>query len=306
MAERELSYAVVTPARNERTNLLRLAGAMRAQALRPDTWMIVDDGSTDGTLELARVLERAEDFIRLAEHCDERAGELARGRQEGRDLLAFRQGIRLLPRPVDVIVKVDADLSFEADYFRRLIERFAIDPKLGIASGSCLELNNGSWTRRIISRTSVWGASRAYRRDCLPVLMAQEARMGWDGLDEIGAQLRGYRTRTFVDITFRHHRAEGGRERGRLRAHTLLGRTSWHMGYRPSYLAARALYRSVGDPRSLAMLWGYLAAAAARRPRCEDRAVVAALRERQRARCLFATLRWKLGRGAPEARSYSG
>ena len=41
--------------------------------------------------------------------------------------------------------------------------------------------------------------------------------MGWDGLDEIRVQLRGMRTRTFVDLPFRHHRP-GGRPRAVLPA----------------------------------------------------------------------------------------
>ena len=40
--------------------------------------------------------------------------------------------------PPDVVVNVDADVSFEPDYFERLLDAFAADPALGIASGSVL------------------------------------------------------------------------------------------------------------------------------------------------------------------------
>ena len=68
-------------------------------------------------------------------------------------------------------------------------------------------------------------------------------------------------------------------------------RASWYMGYRPSFLALRALYRARRQPAALAMLWGYASAAARRVPRCPDERSCAALRERQR----LGTLR----RGAP-------
>ena len=68
--------------------------------------------------------------------------------------------------------------------------------------------------------------------------------MGWDGLDELRAQLRGMRTQTFTDLPFRHHRPEGGRELSSLHQGEALGRASWYMGYRPTYLAMRALYRA--------------------------------------------------------------
>ena len=146
--------------------------------------------------------------------------------------------------------------------------------------------------RRTKAESTVWGATRAYRSDCVPDMMELEPCMGWDGLDEIRVQLRGLRTQAFVDLPFRHHRPEGGRELTSLHQGEALGRASWYMGYRPSYLALRALYRARREPAALAMLWGYAAAAARRAPRCPDPDVVRVLRDRQR-------LRATLLRGAP-------
>ena len=61
-----LSYALVTPARNERGNLARLAESVRAQQHGPDVWVIVDDGSDDGTRELGAQLAAEEPWIRTA------------------------------------------------------------------------------------------------------------------------------------------------------------------------------------------------------------------------------------------------
>ena len=49
-----LTYAVVTPARNEEANLRRLGAALAAQTLAPAEWVVVDDGSTDATAGGAR------------------------------------------------------------------------------------------------------------------------------------------------------------------------------------------------------------------------------------------------------------
>jgi glycosyltransferase involved in cell wall biosynthesis len=287
-----LRYAVVTPARNERENLDRLARALRAQTLPPAAWVIVDDGSDDGTGEMAAELAATGDWIRVLHRKVDRDGLLAQGRREGRELESFRVGAGALSEPVDVVVKVDADTSFASNYFEQLIGRFAEQPDLGIASGVCHELEGDRWVQRTKTETSVWGASRAYRRDCVDTTDEVEACMGWDGLDEVNAHLRGYRTTTFNDLPFRHHRPEGGRERDRLRARSVQGRASWYMGYRPSYMLVRALYRARRDPWALAMLWGYLAAALSRAPRHPDERVVDALRQRQR-------LRLALRRGAP-------
>jgi biofilm PGA synthesis N-glycosyltransferase PgaC len=290
-----LRYAVVTPARNEEVNLQRLGAAMIAQEHRADVWIVVDDGSTDGTPQVLADLAAEHDWIRPLERpAADREESLAHGRRKARDLDGFLYGAVPLREQVDVIVKVDADVDFEPDYFAELMARFEADPTLAIASGTCYEQEHGQWVRRTKAESTVWGATRAYRSDCLADLMALEPCMGWDGLDEISVQLRGLRTQTFTDLPFRHNRPEGGREFSSLHQGEALGRAAWYMGYRPSYLTIRAVYRARREPAALGMLWGYFGAAAKRVPQCPNEALVQALRDRQR---LGPTLR----RGAPSS-----
>jgi glycosyltransferase involved in cell wall biosynthesis len=278
-----LRYALVTPARNERENLERLAAAVLAQRLEPSCWVIVDDASDDGTTDLALELEAQTPWI-VAVTARQGDGTLDAGRRHGRALDAFRAGVRALPGAFDVVVKVDADTSFEPDYFDRLVARFEQDPELGIAGGACYELEEGEWVRQRVIATHPRGASRAYRWPCVEDVMTLESRMGWDGLDEVKARMRGYRSETVLDLPFRHHRATGGREKHPLRHQAAQGEASWYMGYRPSYLVLRVLYRSVRDPAAVGMLWGYARAAATRAERCPDRQVVRRLRDEQRLR----------------------
>jgi poly-beta-1,6-N-acetyl-D-glucosamine synthase len=290
-----MRYAVVTPARNEELNLRRLGAAMAAQTALPVVWVVVDDGSTDGTPQVLARLAEQHAWVRTLERpAADRAESLADGRRKARDLDGFLLGAAPLRDSVDVIVKVDADVSFAPAYFARLVGRFAADDRLAIASGTCYEHNGRDWMRRTKADTTVWGATRAYRSDCLGDLMALELCMGWDGLDEVSVQLRGLRTQTFVDLPFRHHRPEGGREVSSLHQGEALGRAAWYMGYRPSYLALRAVYRARREPSALGMLWGYLRCAARREPQCPDERLVHAVRERQR---LGAAVR----RGAPSS-----
>ena len=125
----DLSYALVTPARNEAANLWRLAGCLAAQTVAPAAWVIVDDGSTDGTLALAEELACAHDWARvISSPAGRQLDELERGREIGRDVFAFTAGLALLDPPPDVAVKLDADVSIEPDYFERLLAAFAEDP----------------------------------------------------------------------------------------------------------------------------------------------------------------------------------
>jgi len=288
-----LSYTVVTPVRNELENLGRLAGCLAAQTARPEAWVVVDTGSTDGTPALAASLAREHAWIQLV--AGRPRANLARG---GPIVEALQTGLAALERVPDVVVKLDADVSFEPDYFERVLGQFAADPALGIASGTCYERRGGVWRQRHVTGTTVWGACRAYRSSCLRELQPLEVRMGWDGIDEAKANVRGWRTRTFTDLPFRHHRVEGERDGSAVRARLAQGRAARYMGYRPWYLALRALHHARREPAALAMIGGFAAAIVARDPRCADPLVRAYVRRQQRFGSLPLRLREAWGRRA--------
>jgi glycosyltransferase involved in cell wall biosynthesis len=284
------SYAIVTPVRNESANLRRLGGCIAAQTRLPTAWVIVDTGSTDSTPEVVEALASEQPFVRAlsirGEAVPTRGGPIVR---------AFTTGVAALTEPPDVVVKLDADLSFEPHYFESLVAAFDADDRLGLASGICTELTRGEWCPIYGTRFHVWGASRAYRWRCLQEVLPLEERQGWDEIDSIKAQLAGWSARTLVDLPFRHHRPEGARDGGR-RRWADQGDTAHYMGYRFSYLLVRTLYRAPRDPASLAMLGGYARAAARRQPRCADERVRGHLRTEQSLQRLPLRVREALGR----------
>jgi poly-beta-1,6-N-acetyl-D-glucosamine synthase len=286
-----VSYVLITPARNEADNLPRLARSIDAQEVLPLRWLIVDTGSTDETIRVASELMPERPWMRL-QHAEKEAG-IVRG---GPIVRAFNAGVASLDLIPDVVVKLDADVSFERDYFKRLLEAFADDPALAIVSGSAFELDGGRWTQRHMTDAHVWGASRAYRWTCLEKLLPLDEQMGWDGLDVLRAHMHGWNTRTLTDLPFRHHRKEGQRDGARWRAWAAQGRASHYMGYRFGYLVARAIFQSLREPGAMAMIYGFLAAALRRRPQCDDADVRRYLRSRQRVRDLPRRLSEASGR----------
>lgn len=293
-----LTYAAVTPARDEVENLGRLAASMLEQTAPPIAWIVVDDGSTDGTLELARALEFDHAWVRAirAPPVEGQVGDpRVSGRLLGRDVLAFTAGVETLPERPDVVVKLDADVSFESDFFERLLAEFAAAPALGIASGLSYELEHGEWRPQHTTGAHARGSTRAYRWACYEDVLPLELHIGWDGIDELKAALRGWTTATIKDLPFYHHRRLAARD-GRLGGWAVQGRASHFMGYRFSYLLLRALHRARRDPSAVAMVGAYLGALLRRDPRCADPGVRAEVRRSQRLRELPARVREATGR----------
>ena len=148
-------------------------------------------------------------------------------------MAAFHAGLAALAEKPELVAKVDADISMDEDYFERLVGAFREDGTLGIASGTCYEHDGQEWRQRFVTGASVWGAARVYRWRCLEQILPLEQRMGWDGIDIVKANVRGWSTRTFLDLPFRHHRVEAVRERSRWHAWALQGEASHYMGVSP-------------------------------------------------------------------------
>lgn len=286
-----LTYAVVTPARNEADNLRRLADSLATQTEMPAAWIVVDDHSTDETAAVVRELQETMPWIVLTAR-PARPGIDRRERGRGASVVpSIHAGIDAIEHAPGVLAKVDADISFETGYFERLLSVLEHDPTIGIASGTCLEFDEGEWKPRFQTGGMVWGAARAYRWECLQRVLPLEERMGWDGIDVAKANALGWTTRVLFDLPFYHHRVEASRERSRWHGWAVQGEACHYMGYRPTYLVARTLHTMRRDPAAFAMLWTYVESKLRRAPKSPDTTVREMVRESQRFRALPARRR---------------
>jgi len=295
----ELTYARITPARNEAENLRRLAGCLVRQTKTPQAWIIVDDGSTDDTRSIGEELASQHPWITVLDSPGQTTlgGPLDAGRQTGRDVIAFKTGLAALATQPSIAVKLDADVSFADDYFERLVGEFVADARLGIAGGVCLELEHGEWMPQYQARSHVRGATRAYRWECLVDVSPLVERLGWDGIDEVKAVLTGWSARNIDDLFFFHHRRLGARD-GARRAWESQGEICWFLGYRFSYLLFKTLFRASRDRTALAMIRGFLGAAVQRKPRYGDAEVRRYIRGQQSFLHLPRRAREAFGRGS--------
>ena len=265
--------------------------------MQPVAWVVVDDGSTDETLAVVENFAGGHSWARAIRSpgATSKEGPLTDGRRQGRDVVAFTAGVESLDSSPGVVVKLDADVSFEDDFFERLLSEFERDSRLGIAGGLCEELEGVEWRPQNVTGSHVRGATRAYRWSCFRQVMPLEEALGWDGIDEIKAEVLGWNVRTIRHLPFRHHRRVGQRD-GTWRAWVGQGAAAHFMGYRLTYLFLRTLYHVRSDLGAFGMLVGYFDAMLKRRPICADSVVRDSLRRRQGLRMLPTRLREARGR----------
>jgi glycosyltransferase involved in cell wall biosynthesis len=277
-----VSYAIVSPVKDEASHLALTAASIRSQTRRPDRWVIVDDGSSDGTRELAETLAREEPWIIAID--SGAGGDRSRG---GRVVRAFERGCADLPGGHEFVTKLDGDVELPPDYFERVADTFERDRRAGIVGGRVLVPEGAGWVPDRVGRHTVHGAIKSYRTACLADIGGLRPSMGWDGIDEYAAKARGWKVIPLDGIEVRHHRKRGSKQRW-WHARLEEGRGVHYMGYRPSFVVVRAGYRMLVEKPPLlggaALFAGWLHAAAKRRPVVDDPLAVAALRAEQRAR----------------------
>jgi glycosyltransferase involved in cell wall biosynthesis len=264
------AHLVVTPARNEADNLRRLAECIIGQTWRPQAWVVVDNGSTDGTQDVVRELNAAHDWIRLVSIPSD--ANPIRGSSSVR---AFNAGVEDLVARADLVTGLDADVSFGPDYFDSLRREFLNNPSLGMAAGVCHEQEGDEWKPVHVTHPNLRGASLTYRRECLAQLLPLEARqMGWEALAIVKARTRGWETALIANLEYRHHRPTGARDHSRFSSYAEDGDTAYYMWYRPSYMVLRTIYRALSarDLAAAGLAWGYLRSALRRMPRHPERA----------------------------------
>jgi biofilm PGA synthesis N-glycosyltransferase PgaC len=275
----DLRIALVTPAYAEEATLPRLATSIAAQTAPAVAWAIVDDGSPDGTGEVAAGLAAGDPRV-LATTRTRPPGYAA---DQGSPAAAFNAGLRLLEDAgveFDVVMKVDADLELEPGFLAAISAAFAEDARLGVASGLVLVKRAGGVRVEETGGFHTRGATKSYRRACLDEIGGVIEALGWDTIDEIAAHAKGWRVDTVREARAFQVRPTGtatGVLRGRARA----GRACYLVGYPFWAVLARAGRRSIEPPYvigSVAMLYGYLRARVRREPRTAPPDVTAHLR----------------------------
>ena len=262
------SYALVTPARNEADNIERIIRSMIAQTVKPAKWVIVSDGSTDATDDIVRQHAAGHSWIELV-----RAPERKERNFAGK-VYTFNVGyarVKEMEMASDLVGNLDADLSFEPDFFEFLLRKFAENPRLGLAGAPFVE-EGQSYDFRFSSTEHVSGACQLFRREAYEAIGGYTPVKG-GGIDVIAVlsvRMKGWETRTFTERHYLHHRKMGTASEGAVMAKYRDGQKDYSLGAHPLWEMFRVVYQMTRRPfliGGLALLAGYCWLLCRRMPR---------------------------------------
>jgi biofilm PGA synthesis N-glycosyltransferase PgaC len=233
------SYVLITPARNEADFIELTIRSVIAQTLRPLKWVIVDDASTDRTPEIVKSYAAANPWIEVVQMSERRERSFA---GKANAVNAGRE--RLGNLGYGVIGNLDADVSFEPDYFEFLMNRFAENGKLGVC-GTAFREGNLSYNYEFVGTDHVSGMCQMFRRECFDQIGGYPAIKsgGIDLIAVLSARAKGWETKTFVEKSFLHHRSQGGALHTGLRARWQMGRKDYLLGNHPVWEFFRTIYQ---------------------------------------------------------------
>jgi glycosyltransferase involved in cell wall biosynthesis len=277
---------------------------MVAQSALPVKWVIVSDGSTDGTDDIVRQHAAAHPWIE-----QERRPE-RKERHFAAKVEAFNAGhARLKNVDYDLVGSMDADISFDSDFFAFLLGKFAEDAKLGLG-GAPFKEEGLEYDFRFSSSEHVSGALQLFRRECFEQIGGYVPVKG-GGIDVIavwGARARGWRTQTFTEKFYRHHRKMGTAKDGLLRVKFKDGRKDYALGTHPLWEVFRTVYQMTKHPLlvgGLALGLGYAVSMMRRAERPIPAELMQFRRADQMAR-LKALLRKAVGLKTPRPEPMAG
>ena len=275
-------YVLISPARNEAAYIKNTLDSLVQQTYKPLKWVIVNDGSNDNTAAIVEEYAARYDWIELVNRPPRKERHFAAKVQ------AFNAGQeRVKDLNYEVIGNLDSDVSLQPDHFEFLLTKFRDEPRLGVAGTVFKEADGyNSETDSLEGQFYVSGQCQIFRRKCFEEIGGYIANKG-GGIDWMAvttARMMGWKTRSFNERSFFHHRQLGTAERGVLAASYSYGEKDYILGGHPLWELFRVFYRMSKRPYVLdgiALGAGYGSAAVRRLKRPVSNELMAFHRKEQ-------------------------
>src|SRR5271157_1810890 len=240
------TYVLITPARNEAQFIELTIKSVVSQTVRPRKWVIVSDGSTDGTDDIVSKYAAEYPWIELVRMPERRDRHFA-GKVH-----AFNAGYgRVRDLEYEVIGNLDGDVSFDdQEFFSSLLGKLAEDPTLGVVGTSFKQGGRYVYDYRFVNIEHVSGPCQLFRRECFEEIggYVPVKTGGVDVIAVVTARMKGWKTRTFTDKLFQNHREMGTAGQDVWRARFRQGVKDYTLGNHPVWELLRTAYQMTQRP----------------------------------------------------------
>ena len=200
-----MKYYIVIPSYNEEALIGLTLQSLISQTVLPSKIVVVNDNSTDRTAEVVLEFAKENPYISLVNKTSENIHLPG-----SKVIQAFQKGFETLDDNYDLIVKLDADLIFPANYFETVIKHFQSDDHIGMAGGFCYIEKNGDWVlENLTDKDHIRGALKAYRKETFQQIGGLKPAMGWDTVDELLCKFHNWKVVTDESLHVKHLKPTG-------------------------------------------------------------------------------------------------
>ena len=200
-----MKVCIIIPVFNEQDFIKKSVESLIDQTIKPAEVIYVNDNSTDNSKNIIKNLIGKCEWIRVIDH--KSFQEHVPG---SKVIEAFNFGLKNLETQFDIICKFDGDIILPKNYIEKIIEIFNEKEKVGIAGGNLYVLKNGKWIyENIATKTHVRGPIKAYRAECFNDINALKSSIGWDTVDVLLAQKKGWLIYTDKNLIVKHLKPTG-------------------------------------------------------------------------------------------------
>ena len=200
-----MKVCIIIPVFNEQDFIKKSVESLINQTIKPAEVIYVNDNSTDNSKNIIKNLIDKCEWIRVIDH--KSFQEHVPG---SKVIEAFNFGLKNLETQFDIICKFDGDIILPKNYIEKIIEIFNEKEKVGIAGGNLYVQKNGKWIyENIAAKTHVRGPIKAYRAECFNDINALKSSIGWDTVDVLLAQKKGWLIYTDKNLIVKHLKPTG-------------------------------------------------------------------------------------------------
>ena len=213
-----MKFLIIIPAHNEEENILPCLESLKNQTFQDFKCVIVNDGSTDKTQEIAEMykIQSTKYKVLNLEKSEHQPG--------AKVVRTFNKGLASENlEEFDVVCKFDADIIFPENYLEKINEVYEKNPNAGMVSGlvyirsSFIPRNeefhsdflnkNNEWTfENLSSKNHVRGPIKSYRKELFLKMNGLRAVLGWDNIDVMLCKMHGFETVTIKELWVKHLR----------------------------------------------------------------------------------------------------